>query len=312
MPEALSIPPFPLAMRMLGGVRAVASGAVNREIPQDEFVSKAAEYQTGALHNILSMPDVVYSLWRCEGLATTFGKYRIPENTLNDPQIPREALPVVHAGYGAASAEYAEFNPHRLIEIAQTKAAPNYQGFFYEGIGSIVRIYEPGIFKLACGVLGLIPMGAAPGPVPDGFFAGFFSNYAPDAQRLIAHGYGRLVAFSNFGVHKALAEAMRLPPERVSPCVQGIAFAFAMMNAEEMPRLLNESAIDYPASVRASFQNGLVYSLIFCDWFAPGLLEVWKTQGGLEEKLVEKARDESARNLKRGYPLPFMLENPLT
>ncbi len=312
MQEGLSIPPIHLAMRMLGGVRTVASGAVNREIPQDEFVSKVAEYQTNALHDILSMRHIVYGLWRCEGFSTTFGKYRIPENTLNDSQIPREALPITHVGYGAASAEYAEFNPHRLIEIAQTKAAPSHQGFFYEGIGSILRIYEPGIFKLACGVLGLIPMGAAPGPVPAGFFAGFFSAYPADVQRLIAHGYGRQVAFSNFGVHNALAEAMLLPPERVGPCVHGIAFAFAMMNAEEMPRLLNNSAIDYPANVRASFQNGLVYCLTFCDWFAPGFLEVWKTEGGLGEELVEKARDESARNLKRGYPLPFMLENPLT
>lgn len=312
MPEGLSIPFISVATRMLAGVRTVASGALNREIPQDEFVAKAAEYQTSALHDILSMAHVVSSIWKCEGLSTTFGKYRIPENTLNDPQIPREALPVAHVGYGAASAEYAEFNPHRLVEIAQTKAAPSYQGFFYEGIGSIVRIYEPGIFKLACGVLGLIPMGAPPGPVPDGFFAGFFSNYPPDVQRLIAHGYGRLVAFSNFGVHKALEEVMLLPPARVSPCVQGVAFAFGMMNAVEMPRLLNESAIDYPANVRACFQNGLVSSLIFCDWFAPGMLEVWKVEGALEEKLVEKARDEAARNLKRGYPLPFMLENPLT
>jgi hypothetical protein len=83
-----------------------------------------------------------------------------------------------------------------------------------------------------------------------------------------------------------------------------------MMNAEDMPRMLANSAIEYRTDVRSAFQTGLVYGIVFCDWFTPGFLDAWKTKDGLEEKLVQLAREESARNLKRGYPLAFQLENP--
>jgi hypothetical protein len=89
----------------------------------------------------------------------------------------------------------------------------------------------------------------------------------------------------------------------------GTAFAFAMMNAAEMPRLLENSAIDYPAPIRAAFQDGLTYGMVFCDWFAPGFLAKWKPAGKMEGKLIERARNESALNAQRGYPLVFALEN---
>jgi hypothetical protein len=76
-----------------------------------------------------------------------------------------------------------------------------------------------------------------------------------------------------------------------------------------MPRLLDNSGIDYPGDVRAAFQDGMAYGMIFCDWFAPGFLAAWKPQGSIEGKLIERARQESELNLKRGYPLAFALEN---
>jgi hypothetical protein len=84
-----------------------------------------------------------------------------------------------------------------------------------------------------------------------------------------------------------------------------------MMNNEEMPRLLENSAIDYPGEVRPAFQTGLVYGIVFCDWFAPGFLAKFRPSGPLGEKLVALARDEAARNLRRGSILPFSLENPV-
>ena len=294
----------------MNGVKTVSSGAVNRTIPQDEFVAGCARYQRGAAAQKERMPAIVDGLWRCEGFSTTFGKYRLPENTLNDARIPREAYGITHVGYGAASTEYAEFDTAKLIEIVETRSEPNYRGFTYEGIGSILRIYEPGIFKFMCGAMGLIPKGAPPGPDRTGFFAKFFSAYPAEVQRLITHGYGRLVAFSKLSVYAAIEEAMQLPPAFREPAVQGIAFAFAMMNAVEMPRLLENSAIDGVA--RAPFQNGLVFGVAFCEWFAPGFLKTWKPTGKTEEKLLVRAVDESAKSLKRGYILPFQLENRLT
>jgi hypothetical protein len=311
MKKALQISLIPLAMRRMNGVKTVSSGAVNRTIPQTEYVESCKKYQQEAAASVPNLPAVVDGLWKVEGLSTTFGKYRLPENTLNDPRLPREVLGISHVGYGAASTEHALFDAAKLHEIANTKCEPNYKNFMLEGIGSILRIYEPGVFKFMCGMMGLIPRGAPPGPARDGFFASFLSKFSPEVQRLITHGYGRLVAFSRMSVYKALEEAMALPSERVEPCAQGIAFAFFMMNSQEVSRLLENSAIPHPAPVRAAFQNGLVYGMIFSEWFTPGLLEKWRPQGALEEKLINVARSESALNLRRGYLLPFRLENPV-
>ncbi len=306
----LSISLIPLALRRMNGVKTVSSGAVNRTIPQDEFVEGCARYQKEAAARKESMPTIVDGLWRCEGLSTTFGKYRLPENTLNDSRIPREAYGITHVGYGAASTEHARFDTAKLIEIVETMSEPNYRGFTYEGIGSILRIYEPGIFKFMCEVMGLIPHNAPPGPDRQGFYLKYLSAYPTEVQRLITHGYGRLVAFSKLSVYAAIEEAMQLPPAFREPAVQGIAFAFAMMNAVEMPRLLENSALD--GAARAPFQNGLVYSVVFCDWFAPGFLATWKPAGKLEEKLLARAVEESAKSFDRGYILPLQLENRLT
>jgi hypothetical protein len=51
--------------------------------------------------------------------------------------------------------------------------------------------------------------------------------------------------------------------------------------------------------------------MIFSDWFVPGVLAQWRPEASLEERLIDRAREESAKNLKRGYHLPFKLENPI-
>lgn len=308
--QGLKIPLIPLALRRMNGVKTVSSGAVNRPIPQPEYREVMTRYQAEAFARRGSMLEVVRGLWRSEGFSTTFGKFRLPENTLDDPGIPRESQGIAHVGYGAACTEHALFGIAKLHEIANTKCSPLYRGFMYEGIGSILRIYEPGIFKKMCGLLGLIPRNAPPGPDATGFYAGFFQGFDAETQRLITHGYGRLIAFSKLSVYKAIDEACTFPEPRVCPAVQGIAFACAMMNSEDMPRLLENSAIDYPPKVRAAFQDGFTYGLVFCEWFAPGFLEGWRCQGSLETILVNRAISEAALNRKRGYPLPFALENP--
>jgi hypothetical protein len=309
--DGLSISLIPLAMRRMNGVKTVSSGAVNRTIPQDEFPATCRRFQQEAAGQLDDMLKVVSGLWKSEGFATTFGKYRLPENTLDDPRIPRESLGITHVGYGAASNEHAMFDTRMLHDIADTKCNPQYRGFMYEGLGSILRIYEPGIFKFMCSTLGLIPKHAPPGPDKTGFFAGYYKDFTPEQQRLITHGYGRLIAFSKISVYKAIDEALTLPDERINPCVMGIGFAFAMMNSEDMPRLLENSAISYDAPVRAAFQNGLVYGVAFCEWFAPGFLARWKPKGQLEEQLIGVARSEAALSQKRGYILPFAFENPV-
>ena len=85
------------------------------------------------------------------------------------------------------------------------------------------------------------------------------------------------------------------------------------MNSADMPRILQNSHIPFEPSVRAAFQNGLVYSLVFFDWYTPGLLAAWKPSAGpLETELIELARREAEGSMRRGQLLPFHLENPRT
>ena len=311
MKTGMSVSLWAGVTRRIGGVGSVSAGAVNRQIPQKEFVTRCAEIQREAAAQCQNMKAVVAGLWKTEGFSTTFGKFRLDENTLNDPAIPRESLGITHVGYGAACTEFAHFDPAKLKHIFSTLCHPQYAPQAIEGVGSILRIYEPGLFKTMCGFMGLIPKGAPPGPDRTGFFASFLNAFSPEEQRLITHGYGRLVAFSNLSVDKAIGEALALPENRREPCTQGIAFAFTMMNSPAMPSILARSAFTAPGRTAAAFQNGLVYALVYCEWFAPGMLAAWKTVDRQEEKLIGMARAESAANLKRGYMLPFALENPL-
>jgi len=308
--DQLSFSILTTMVRRFGGVRSVAQGAVNRQIPQKEFSTRCREFQQEAAAQNSTMPPVVAGLWKTEGFATTFGKYRLDENTLVDPAIPRESLGITHVGYGAACTEYALFDADKLKHIFATLCEPHYAPQSVEGVGSILRIYEPGFFKKMCGFAGLIPKNAPPGPDRTGFFASFMNQFTAEESRLITHGYGRLVAFSNLGLRKAIEEARQLPANRVQPCAQGIAFAFAMMNSPDMGRILEASEIDVAGPIRSGFQTGLVYGVTYCEWFAPGMLKAWKCRGKLEEKLIALAVDEAARNQKRGYILPFQLENP--
>jgi hypothetical protein len=313
--SGLSIPMAARAMRRVAGVRTVASGALSRPVPQSEVVERLRLYHaesSGAAGAPVDREKTVVGLWKSEGLSTSVGKHRLPENTLADPALPASVLPIAHVGFGSGSTEALIFDVERLDALFAECCAPHYAGFSYEGIGAILRIYERGFFKVMSGSLGLIPLDAPDGPNPDGFFATYLAQYPPDVQRLIAHGYGRIVAFSNIDIYAAIEQATAFPAERVEPAVHGCGFAFAFMNSADLPRILEHSAIPFEPSTRAAFQNGLIYSLVFFDWYAPGLLDGWRAAGALEAELVEHARGEAAASRARGYLLPFRLERPRT
>ena len=308
--SALSVPMMTGGIRRVTGVRTVSSGAVHRPVPQSELVDTLAEYQREAATNPSDLQNIVIGLWKSEGFSTTVGKYLLPENKLSDPRIARQALPIAHVGFGSGSTESLVFDVAKLKALFGERAAREYQEFSFEGIGAILRIYERGFFKVMSGALGLIRLDAPDGPDPAEFFASYLAEFPPQIQRLIAHGYGRIIAFSNMNIYKALEEITTLPPERIEAAAHGAGFAFAIMNSEDLPRMLEQSAIPFEASVRAGFQNGLAYSLVFFDWYVPGLLQSWQPAGPLEAELVELARHEAALSRQRGYLLAFRLQNP--
>lgn len=299
--------------RRVNGVQTVASGAPGRPVPQSELVARLVQYHDDSAAGEATRQKAVEGLWKSEGLATTIGKFLLAENLFSDPALPASVLPIAHVGFGSGSTEALLFDRAALGARFNEVCHPEYIPFAYEGIGAILRLYERGLFKMMSGALGLIPLDAKDGPDGANFFGTYLAQFDQDTQRLITHGYGRLVAFSNIDIYTAIREATALPAERIAPAVHGAGFAFGMMNSADMPRILQNSNIPFEPSVRAAFQNGLVYSLVFFDWYTPGLLAAWKPSAGpLETELIELARREAEGSMRRGQLLPFHLENPRT
>ncbi|OFV98812.1 MAG: hypothetical protein A3F68_13480 [Acidobacteria bacterium RIFCSPLOWO2_12_FULL_54_10] len=309
--KGISIPIGPLISRHMHGVKRVASIVGGQPVPLPEFAQKCRQYQSEAAAAASSLPRVAQAIWNAEGLSITFGKFGLPKETLHHPSIPAETQGICHVGFGISGAEYARFDVDKLKAIFENNCEPNYRSFAYEGVGSAIRVFEPGPFRIINRIMGVVQPGAPYAPDKAGFFAKFFSAFSPEAQRQMTHGYGRLVGFSTMSIHKSLKSSSALPSDLVLPFAQGMTVAYAMLNCEDMPRLLENSNVVSPEPIRASFQNGLVWVLSYCDWFAPGLLAAWKPQGKREETLIGRARAESAANHKRGFPLAGGLENPL-
>jgi len=306
----LSMPLRKSAMRRLTGVRTVASGALKRPVPQAELLKRLADYHADVMAGGPDREPTVAGLWKSEGLATTIAKHLLPENTWNDPALPRCVLPVEHVGFGSGSTTVHLFDAAKLNAVFEERCASRYREFSYEGIGAILRAYESGFFKFMSGALGLARLDTPDGPNPAGFFAEYLSQFPPHLQRLIAHGYGRIFAFSHMDLYDAIKDATKLPQERIEPVVHGAAFAFAMINSMDLPHILRHSAVPFGPGVRAAFQNGLIYALTFLEWYAPGYLARWQPLGTVETGLVEHARREHTLAMERGYPLAFRLAEP--
>jgi hypothetical protein len=298
------------ASRRVAGMRTVAEGARARPVPQAELIQQLLKYHAEARAAAASRDRGVACLWKSEGLAGSVGRHLLPENSLNDPALPRQVVPVAHVGFGSGSAESLSFDAAKLDALFGERCARDYVEFSYEGIGATLRFYERGFFKAVSGAFEFIDLDAPEGPDPSGFFADYLRPFPSSVQRLVTHGYGRIIAFSNLSVYSAIEEATALPSGRIEPAVHGAAFAFAMMNRVDLPWILRHSAVPYQPAVRAAFQNGLIYALVFLDWYVPGVLASWQPEPGLETELIHHARREAALSSERGFPLAFRLAHP--
>lgn len=286
------------------GFRTVASGSVKYPITQQEFNARISAYHLAARSSSQPMRSVVHGLWRCEGLAVSAAKNPESVISLSDPALPAGARGITHVGFGAGATESSRFDADELATRLEAGCDPAYRLFALEGVGSMLRIYQDGPVKRLCGLFGVIPRDASAAPARENFFQAFLSGVTPDEQRLVAHGYGRLVAFGNLGLKRALTEAATVPAFFVGPCTQGVGFAFAMMNASDMAALLTQDLA--PRGQSDYFEAGLVAALVFIEWFSPGVLGSWTPGSRREGRLLARATDESRLNQESGHLLPFL------
>jgi hypothetical protein len=292
------------AWRRAVGFRTVASGSVKYPITQQEFNARVRAYHLAATSRGQLMQSLVHGLWRCEGLAVSAAKYPESVVSLSDPALPAGARGITHVGFGAGATESSRFDTEQFATLLEASCHPAYRPFAIEGVGSMLRIYQDGPVRRLCGLFGVIPGDAPAAPARENFYRTFLSGFTRDEQRLVAHGYGRLVAFGHLGLKRALTEAAAVPAFFVGPCTQGVGFAFAMMNASDMAALLASDLA--PPEQSEHFEAGLVAALVFLEWFSPGILGSWAPGSRREERLIARAADESRLNHENGHLLPFL------
>jgi hypothetical protein len=247
------------------------------------------------------------SFWLMENLSSTFLKTAQPGESLRDPDLPIETLPISHCGMGIGAVELAGFQPGKLIEVIELFSHPDYRLFAYEGSGAMLALYEPDMFHLVARTfarMGLLPLPSMTRPLKDKFV----QSFDPEIQRLIAHGYGRMLYFKNHSIAGAIHEAQRAGLPEVQASFQGVAFAYSMVNNRDLARVFRAGQDLAATPAGAGFRNGLTYALEFWEWMSPGFLRWLEPDTEFGSQLIQKASEEITRCRAQGGPLlPFRL-----
>jgi len=286
------------AWRKLHAFRTVSQKKMEGPLTQADLLSRIAAIQKEAVAGDIAAKTA--ALWKMESLGVTFARQARPGDTLHDSRLPAEALPITHVGMGAGTVEVVDFDAPRITQVIDSVAHPDYRLFGYESLGAMLGVYEKTVPRM---MLGLRPL-HRPDP------AQFISSFPPGVQRLIAHGYGRLLYFNSKHVGAAFRNVRDRTFLEPWAAVQGMGFGYAMVNHRELDRVLETGdvlVVFDPTLVRA-FQAGLVYALMFWEWESPGFLQALRFPGSPAEELISIAREESEAARKRGFLGPFVVE----
>lgn len=285
-------------------IRAVSASIADGSIPQKEYVRRMSAIQREAVLT-RDMGVKTSAFWRMENLSAAFLKQSGVGNTLNDADLPLEIRPIAHCGMGIAAVEVANFEVGSLMRIVESFSNPDYRLFAYEGAGAMLSLYEPDLFAVASrgfSMIGLIPLARLERPDP----RKFLQSFSLEIQRLIAHGYGRMLYFKSHGIGAAIRSALRAGDWLdAAACIQGIAFAYAMVNNDDLSRVLRAGDGISNDAVRNAFEDGLIYAMEFWEWMAPGFLPQLNVAGSGCEALIGAARQKTAASRTAGLMAAF-------
>lgn len=251
---------------------------------------------------------IVRSLWRMEALNVSAARRpRDPAPLLTHPP-PLPAQPIAHVGWATGLAQRIGFEPDALRrELSQT-THDAFRLFCWDGVGADLLVHARPSIYLPARVLGVVG-GGAEHPDRTSGFARLREMLTAEENRLVAHGLGRMIAVTQRTLASALVETGRLADEWRTPAIQGIGFAFAMMNYADLPAILERSR-DLAPPYGPAFRDGLVYALVFDEWLGRGMLAAWQATGAFEREMLARARHEIALTGERGHPLPFAVAVP--
>ena len=239
------------------------------------------------------------SFWKMESLGAVYCRQPPEGNTLHDPRLPLEVRPIAHTGLGVAAAEVGEFDPTRITRTIESLASPDFRLFAYESLGAVLGVYA---IPLPKSLLGLKPLRR---PEPEGFI----NSFPGEIQRLISNGYGRILYFNSLDLVSAVWSIARRRFLQAPAAIQGVAFAYAMVNSSDLWVVLETGGGFEDSELRLAFRNGLIYALEFWEWAWPGWLRSLKPPSARSAELIAIAQQEIDSSLARGVLGAFVVGN---
>jgi hypothetical protein len=301
--EAADLDPISLrktGWRKLLAFRTVSQKKMEGQLSQEEYIARWSAEQKIAEHS-KETAVMTAGLWRMESLGVTYARQTPAGKTLNDHTLPLACRPIAHVGMGAGSVEVSNFDPDKITEMIESLSNPSFHLFSYESLGAMLGIYEKSLPRI---MLGLKPLNP---PDPQGFIR-FFS---PEIQRLISHGYGRLLYFNSVNIAATVRNVAARSFLQAPAAIQGMAFAYTMVNNADLWTVLGTRTGFESPGLKAAFRNGLIYGLEFWEWESPGFLRTLKPPNNNSAELIEIAQQEIEVSRARGFLAPFWVGESL-
>jgi hypothetical protein len=242
------------------------------------------------------------SLWKMESLGVTFGRVAATGDSLSDSRLPPEACPIAHVGMGGAAVEVSNFDAIKISSHIDSLARPAYRLFGYEQIGAMLGVYEKSVPRLMLGLKALNRPEDAP----------FIASFPGEVQRLISHGFGRLLYFNSKHIDEALRNIKARTFLDPAAGVQGMAFGYAMVNHQDVPTVLGTGGSLLDGKLIEAFHSGLIYALMFWEWCWPGVLNGLPVPHAQAGKLIAAAQRGIADAKQVGSLPAFKVNASLT
>ncbi|MDA8018882.1 MAG: hypothetical protein MPN21_15685 [Thermoanaerobaculia bacterium] len=285
--------------RSLRPLRVIAERDPEGPLHRDALVSTVVEICARAAASD-QLGERSVGLWRLEKLG--FCTCRHGRGTLDEAAIPESAQPILHVGMGIAATETAGFEVVRVGEVIEAQAHPDYRLFSFESVGCIWAVYASPIYRTFFRwVSGAgIPVTKLPA------WSSLIHTVPVEIERVMSHGYGRTLYFKHLSLRRAIRAARRIPSLDIAAAAQGIAFACAMLNHDDLDSLLTGVPTSDDSEVATGLRRGFVYALAFWQWTFGDVLDRVESRTLQRTGLVREARDLIRESRSRGMLATFL------